>query len=516
MRRRRALSTVLPVLTVTALGVAVVPGTAGAATSKPTASLSVVGAPGSPGSATTFALRDAFPAGDRLLIASLSYGDGTPTATALAVPPTVPHVYAKAGTYTATLRVRDIGLRVATASVQVVVPRVAAFTLAGALPDPDGTVAIGDLNGDGHPDVITAGRDIHVFFGNGRGGFTAGPTTAVPTEADPGCPQCPVVGGFADGLAAGDFDNDGHLDLAIGENIGLSPDSGAGLVLVLRGDGAGHFTRLSATRTTWPRELTVTDLNGDGKPDLLAFSTQNFGSPGDPGTSVLLNDGTGHFSATTPTAGPDAKLAVGLGDLNGDGYPDLVIGGELSENDTQPVLDVVLNDGHGHFTTVASSLPLAAVPTSLTVLDADHDGHPDVLLTGNTSDDPQVPTISYTQIAAGDGAGHLALVGKQVDLASGYVQVQRAPGLDGPGVDGVIGYEETLDTTGEPSGYALASVNPGPLGAVRVGPVLAVSESFAPPGGETSVAVGDVDGDQKPDVVIADSDTGQVSLDLQR
>lgn len=77
---------------------------------------------------------------------------------------------------------------------------------------------------------------------------------------------------------------------------------------------------------TFPQSGSIGDLNGDGKPDL---AVANWGSNN---VSILLGDGTGTFSAATNFAAGSSPLFVAIGDLNMDGRPDLAVVNYLSNN----------------------------------------------------------------------------------------------------------------------------------------------------------------------------------------
>jgi FG-GAP-like repeat/FG-GAP repeat len=131
------------------------------------------------------------------------------------------------------------------------------------------SVAIGDLNGDGKPDLASANRVAHtvsVLLNRGEGSFQA--------RLD-----YPTVG--ADSVAIGDLNCDGKPDLA------TANESGAVSVLLNTGDG-GFAARRDYGTDFEPRSVAISDVNGDGRPDLvtanegLAAITVNPASPASP------------------------------------------------------------------------------------------------------------------------------------------------------------------------------------------------------------------------------------------
>ena len=194
-------------------------------------------------------------------------------------------------------------------------------------------LAIGDLNGDRKPDLITvnnADNDVSIAFGDGRGGFTRAPATF-------------AVGPSPYPLALGDVNNDGSLDIittatATGPMRRQQLPSSFALTLLLN-DGHGSFRRSELPlRTGQPWFAVVGDLNGDRKPDVVATHHEQSE------LTVLLGDGAGHFTEapSSPFDFGRSAFEVILADVNRDGHLDaLAAAGEG--------VRVMLGDGHGNF-----------------------------------------------------------------------------------------------------------------------------------------------------------------------
>jgi len=182
---------------------------------------------------------------------------------------------------------------------------------------PNGIVTA-DFNGDAIQDLAIANsgsNTVSILLGNGDGTFTAG--TPLNTGNQPGA------------LALGDFNGDGIVDLAVA-------DAADSRILIFLGKGDGTFNPASpancnliteCANTVDPVALAVGDFNGDGHLD-LAVVNQSIST-----VSILLGAGDGTFSlqSTTPVtlAGP---TAIAVGDFNGDGISDLALDNPASNN----------------------------------------------------------------------------------------------------------------------------------------------------------------------------------------
>jgi hypothetical protein len=199
----------------------------------------------------------------------------------------------------------------------------------------------GDFNGDGKLDVLTLdGSNLNVILGNGNGTFQT-----------PISLNISASGFFWEAVAVGDFTGANVLDVAV---WAVNANTGNSELHIFLGNGAGSLTYnatyaapSSGNTNPGPNNLVAMDVNGDGKIDIVAV-THN-------GVFVFLGNGDGTFQApiANTTVCTDAIgycQSMAVGDVNGDGKPDLVV---QSNDTTGGGISVLLNTGNGTFGTPA-------------------------------------------------------------------------------------------------------------------------------------------------------------------
>jgi hypothetical protein len=233
--------------------------------------------------------------------------------------------------------------------------------------DPD-DLAVGDFTGTGVLDLVVADRSngVSVLLGNGDGTFQP--------------PQTYMGGTPSGGLVVGDFTGTGVRDLAV---ITESLPDQSERVSVLLGNGDGTF-QAPQNFSAGPRLLgyiAAGDFNRDGHLDLAV--TNPGISPGDPdAVSVLLGNGDGTFQAPQSYSLGTRPASLAVGDFTGTGVLDLVVsGGVLSvgRNDGNRV-SVLLGNGDGTFQ-APRNYSTGAMPTSLAVGDFTGTGVLDLAVT---------------------------------------------------------------------------------------------------------------------------------------
>ena len=338
-------------------------------------------------------------------------------------------------------------------------------------------VAVGDVDGDGRIDVVATGfnnDEILLWPGDGNGGLGAATSLSAGSGHDPTA------------IAIADVDGDGKPDLVTAN--GDSND-----VSVLKGDGAGGFAAPThAPAGGWPLALAVADLDGDGHPDLVTLNSDSLD------VSVLHGDGAGGFAPPSATSiGPDARpFGLAVGDLDGDGRPDVAVANAGSDGSMFPPpelpgsVSVLMNDGSGVLA-AAVQYPVGS-----------GDGRADHVVIGDVTGDGLADIVASRPLAnaatvfAGDGAGGF---GRAVLVPAGVGPAPLAL-ADATG----DGHVDVL--TANAVGSSL-SVLPGD-GQGRVG----FPGNFPAGNGPYAVAAGDLDGDGLPDVVTANAFADTVSV----
>jgi hypothetical protein len=369
-------------------------------------------------------------------------------------------------------------------------------------------VTLADTNRDGLLDVVvvSGGLDLgglEVFRNLGGGTFATPQRFAL--SSDPF--QFPID------VAADDLDSDGRIDLVAASE---------GAVFVLRGRANGFAAGVRYAVALYPRFVTVADINGDGRPDVLT-SGDNIAGSGTGAVATFLNQNGSLAPPTVYATSARSNNAV-AGDIDGDGDNDVVVANWYATQ-TASGTSVFLNDGNGALG--VENLVDTSPATSVTLADFDNDGRADLgaftqgmvafrgrgdgsfdtgapnplgvaTLVADVNDDGKLDLLwggfFELQVALGNGDGTFATPASSApNVTSRFFALAD---LDGDGNNDLVGlyYAFRANTSslvtlrGHGDGTFSAWATYGTSGA-----------------GADMVAIGDVTGDCKPDIVVANA-----------
>lgn len=357
-------------------------------------------------------------------------------------------------------------------------------------------VSIADLDGDGKPDVVAvnaADGSVSVF----RNISAPGPITSGSFAA----PVNFTVGNIPTYVVTTDLDGDGRPEIIVANRA----DNTVSVLRNTAGIGsinAGSFAaKIDFNVGTSPEGIAVTDFDRDGQPDIAVVNS------GDGTLSVLKNEttlgdiNTGSFLAAvnfTTGAGPRQLVAR---DLDGDGRPDIAV-----TNATANSISVfrntatagVINSG-----TFAAGVTFTtgAQPTGIACGDMDGDGKSELVVTNASAN--AISVFYNTAVSGSITTGSFAA---KVDFVTGnQPRAVAMADFDGDG-------KADICVSNNAAGYLSFFRN----GTTTTGAITSASLNtrvdFATGSGPMFIAAGDLDGDSKPDLVVANNNTSTISV----
>ncbi|HSD01154.1 MAG TPA: FG-GAP-like repeat-containing protein [Gaiellales bacterium] len=324
--------------------------------------------------------------------------------------------------------------------------------------------AIADLNGDGRAEVVSVNGDetVSVFLARSGGG--------------PGARRDYVAAGDPHGIALADVNRDGHVDVALADRAGFVT------VFLNAGDGtlAARRDFAAGSGGASPMAIAAGDLDGDGAPDLVTANSGEYG--GTPGVSVFRNEGHGTFGAAHDyPAGSGNPVSVAVGDLDGDHRPDVVAG------TGDQTVAVFFNNGDGTLRAPREEAVGGAGSVALGDLNGDGkldvataDGQNGVSVLLNAGDGSFEGSRTYPVLRGGDGD-----TAQPQSIAIGDLNGDRRPDLATANFDRHV----SLLLNGGAGTFRPAIDLGGNCGYFYQG--------------EHLVAIGDVNGDGRPDLAAA-------------
>ncbi|WP_348264939.1 FG-GAP-like repeat-containing protein [Telmatobacter sp. DSM 110680] len=219
-------------------------------------------------------------------------------------------------------------------------------------------IVTADFNHDGKADIVALNSNnvLSILLGTGSSSFAVSKTIAtLPAN----------TASLAARLVAGDFNGDGHQDVALMASPG-------NLVKVFLGHGDGTFAAPVTIADGLPSagDMLTGDFNGDDKADLVVANGTSI--------SVLLGKSGGTFQTPIVTKtglSSPTSLVLAVGDVNRDSHLD------IAANDTNGETQVLLGTGTGHFTLKSAfsfNPPPENLPTTIAIADFTGDGKPDI------------------------------------------------------------------------------------------------------------------------------------------
>jgi hypothetical protein len=223
-------------------------------------------------------------------------------------------------------------------------------------------LALADMNGDGLPDIVSADYTVSLFLRTSSGTFES------------------AAGLYPDGanwVALGDLNGDGIPDIALTDATGVKVLMHVGPAgQIAYADPVPVFTQTANANVFGANLIAITDVNGDGLNDLVITDPGPTGC-GAPTVSVLLQDAMhpGQFlgAVAYPSGGCNPAESIVVKDVNDDGHPDILIGGE---NGVAVLLQNAASPGT-YSTATTYSAPDA---NEIAVADVNGDGYPDVIV----------------------------------------------------------------------------------------------------------------------------------------
>jgi hypothetical protein len=337
------------------------------------------------------------------------------------------------------------------------------FTLGATLPTPTrpSGSAVGDFNGDGRADIAVASDTpdrISIFLRGADGSFTLGPVILTGSGTGP------------ESLIAADIDGDGRTDLVVALH-------NANIVRAYRNTATGFVAGSSVPTGANPHTIHAADLNGDGVLDFIAANR-------DGNSLTVIRSTAGVLSAAaTITTNVSEPRGMAVGDFNGDGNVDIAVANHRSRN-------VALFMGQGGMSFTPGAVlpaPINERPEEIAAGDIYGDGDIDLVATAGEA---TVNVVGVYRNSAG-------VFASPVSVNTGGVSPSRVEIVDLT-ADG----RGEIIVANEDSGTVAVIQNISTDGSLQLAAPTVIATGAHP----EEFTVADVNGDNKPDIVVPNRD----------